>query len=195
MVRQIQAETNHYISFETLRTLTGRDYERLATLSAALPVVNPDPMDEEAWVRAALTTNLGIKAAQEQLNASRKDKRARLSDHLPTVDATVTRSNNNNGNPLTRSFSPEESTTIYGLQMTIPVFQGGRTTSRVREGSAKVEQAKEQLLNQQRTVVRNTRNLFKSVSTDVARVRARLKAIRLSQSALEATQTGYEVGT
>jgi outer membrane protein len=196
LVRQIQAETNHYISFETLRTLTGRDYERLATLSAQLPVVNPDPMDEEAWVRAALTTNLGIKAALEQLDASRKDKRARLSDHLPTVDATVTHSNNNNGNPLTRSFSPEESeTTIYGLQMTIPVFQGGRTTSRVREGSARVEQAKEQLLNQQRTVVRNTRNLYKSVSTDVARVRARLKAIRSSQSALEATQTGYEVGT
>jgi len=79
--------------------------------------------------------------------------------------------------------------------MTIPVFQGGRTTSRVRESSARVEQAKELLLEQQRTVVRNTRNLFKSVSTDVARVQARLKAIRSSQSALEATQTGYEVGT
>lgn len=196
LVRQIQAETNHYISFETLRTLTGRDYEELATLSGNLPVVNPDPMDEEAWVDAALATNLGIQAAMEQLNASRRDKKARLADHLPTVDATVTRSKNNNGNPLTRSFSPEETeTTIYGLQMTMPVFQGGRTTSRVRESSARVEQAKEQLLEQQRTVVRNTRNLFKSVSTDVARVRARLKAIRSSQSALEATQTGYEVGT
>ena len=31
--------------------------------------------------------------------------------------------------------------------------------------------------------------------TDVVRVRARLKAIRSSESALEATQTGYEVGT
>ncbi len=196
LVRQIQAETNHYISFETLRTLTGRDYEELATLSGNLPVVNPDPMDEEAWVNAALATNLGIQAAMEQLNASRRDQKARLADHLPTVDATVTRSKNNNGNPLTRSFSPEETeTTIYGLQMTMPVFQGGRTTSRVRESSARVEQAKEQLLEQQRTVVRNTRNLFKSVSTDVARVRARLKAIRSSQSALEATQTGYEVGT
>jgi outer membrane protein len=33
------------------------------------------------------------------------------------------------------------------------------------------------------------------VTTDVIRVRARLKAIRSAQSALEATQTGYEVGT
>lgn len=196
LVRQIQAETDHYISFETLRTLTGRDYDQLATLSESLPIVNPDPLDEEAWVAAALSANLGIKAALEQLSAAQQDKKARLSGHLPTVDATVTHSNNNNGNPLTRSFSPEESeTTIYGLQLNIPVFQGGRTTSQVREGSARVEQAKEQLLNQQRSVVRNTRSLYKSVTTDVARVQARLKSIRSAASALEATETGYEVGT
>lgn len=196
LVRQIQAETDHYISFETLRTLTGRDYNQLATLSESLPIVNPDPLDEEAWVTAALSSNLGIKAALEQLSAVQQDKKARLSGHLPTVEATITHSNNNNGNPLTRSFSPEESeTTIYGLQLNIPVFQGGRTTSQVREGSARVEQAKEQLLDQQRSVMRNTRSLYKSVTTDVARVQARLKSIRSAASALEATETGYEVGT
>ena len=42
LVRQIQAETDFYISFETLRTLTGRDYDELATLSEQLPIVNPD---------------------------------------------------------------------------------------------------------------------------------------------------------
>jgi len=196
LVRQIQAETDHYISFETLRTLTGRDYDQLATLSESLPIVNPDPLDEEAWVTAALSSNLGIKAALEQLSAVQQDKKARLSGHLPTVDATITHSNNNNGAQLNPSFSPEKTeTTIYGLQMNIPVFQGGRTTSQVREGSARVEQAKEQLLDQQRSVMRNTRSLYKSVTTDVARVQARLKSIRSAASALEATETGYEVGT
>jgi outer membrane protein len=153
-------------------------------------------MDEEAWVEAAMRSNLGIRAAMEQLSSARSDAKSRLSGHLPTVDATVTRSNNHNGNPLTQQFSPQETeTNIYGLEVTLPLFQGGRTTSRVREGNARVEQAREQLLNQRRTVVRNTRNLYQSVSTDVARVKARLKAIRSSQSALEATQTGYEVGT
>ena len=33
------------------------------------------------------------------------------------------------------------------------------------------------------------------MATDVVRVDARLKAIRSAQSALEATETGYEVGT
>ena len=196
LVRQIQAETDHYISFETLRTLTGRDYDELATLSEQLPIVDPEPLDEEAWVEAALRSNLAVRAAMEQLNSAKNDARSRLSDYAPTVDATVTHTSNNNGNPLTQQFSPAETeTTIYGLQVTMPIFQGGRTTSRMREGRARAEQAREQLLNQRRTVVRNTRNLYKSVSTDVARVNARLKAIRSAQSALEATQTGYEVGT
>lgn len=196
LVRQIQAETDHYISFETLRTLTGRDYDELATLSEMLPIVTPEPLDEEAWVEAALSSNLGVKAAIEQLAATRSDAKSRMSNYLPTVDATVTHSSNINGNPLTQQFSPEETeTTIYGLQVTLPIFQGGLTTSRMREGRARAEQSREQLLNQQRTVIRNTRNLYKSVSTDVARVKARSKAIRSAQSALEATQTGYEVGT
>jgi outer membrane protein len=198
LVRQIQSETDHYISFETLRTLTGRDYDSLATLSEQLPIVSPDPMDEESWVEAALRSNLGVRAAVEQLNAATNDSRSRLSDYAPTVDATVTRTNNHNGNPLTltQQFGiVETETTIYGLQVTLPIFQGGRTTSRMREGRARAEQAREQLLNQRRTVVRNTRSLYKSVATDVVRVKARLQAIRSAQSALEATQTGYEVGT
>ena len=77
----------------------------------------------------------------------------------------------------------------------MPLYQGGAIRSRVREANARVAQSQEQLLNQKRTVTRNIRNLFKSVVTDVVRVEARLKAIRSSQSALEATETGYEVGT
>ena len=57
------------------------------------------------------------------------------------------------------------------------------------------EQARQDLLNQQLTVTRDIRNLFQAVSTDVVRVAARNKAITSSQSALEGTQTGYEVGT
>ena len=45
------------------------------------------------------------------------------------------------------------------------------------------------------TVNRDTRNLFRRVQTDVIRVGARLKAIASAESALEATETGYEVGT
>ena len=42
---------------------------------------------------------------------------------------------------------------------------------------------------------KSTRSLFTAINTDVARVRARQRGIESSESALDATQTGYEVGT
>jgi outer membrane protein len=47
----------------------------------------------------------------------------------------------------------------------------------------------------ERQVAEATRILYTAVNTDVARVKARLRGIESSQSALDATQTGYEVGT
>ena len=77
----------------------------------------------------------------------------------------------------------------------MPLYTGGFNRARTKEASALRRQAEELLLNQQRTVTRDVRNLFQAVATDVVRVKARLKAIESSRSALEATETGYEVGT
>jgi len=198
VVRRIQAESDHDISFETLSTLTGRSYDKLARLSQSLPIVNPNPKDEEAWVGTAMSSNLGIKAAAAQLAAAKSDVRARRSDHLPTIDATATYAENVTGGQNFLGANAGDTTTentIYALQLSVPLYQGGVVRSRVREANARVTQSREQLLNQKRLVTRNTRNLFKSVATDVVRVDARLKAIRSAQSALEATETGYEVGT
>ena len=197
VVRRIQAESDHDISFETLITLTGRSYDQLARLSQTLPIVDPNPKDEEEWVTTALRSNLGIKAAAAQLAAARSNVRARRSDHLPTIDATATYADSVTGGQNFFGGAGDTTTenTIYALSLTVPLYQGGAVRSKVREANARVVQSQEQLLNQKRSVTRNTRNLFKSVATDVVRVEARLKAIRSSQSALEATETGYEVGT
>ena len=197
VVRRIQAESDHDISFETLITLTGRSYDQLARLSQTLPIVDPNPKDEEEWVTTALRSNLGIKAAAAQLAAARSNVRARRSDHLPTIDATATYADSVTGGQNFFGGAGDTTTenTIYALSLTVPLYQGGAVRSKVREANARVVQSQEQLLHQKRTVTRNTRNLFKSVATDVVRVEARLKAIRSSQSALEATETGYEVGT
>ncbi len=194
VVRRIQADGDHDIFFESLGTLTGISYEKLDRISEQLPIVNPSPADEAAWVEEALRSNLGILAAQEQLSAARRAVRARTSGHLPTIAATVTQVDQVTGAP---NFFGSDTTeqTVYALELNLPLFTGGFTRSRTKEAKALREQAQELLLNQQRTVTRDVRNLFQAVATDVVRVRARLKAITSSQSALEATETGYEVGT
>lgn len=192
-VRRIQAQGDFAIFFETLSTLTGISYERLNRLSDELPIVRPDPMDQEEWVRTALEQNLAVNAAHEQLVAARRNVRARFSDHLPTIDATVSHGNNTTGGA--EFLGSETESTVYGLRFNLPIYNGGGVRSRVRQASAQAEQAQEFLTAQQLQVTRDTRNLYISVATDVVRVRARLKAITSAKSALDATETGYEVGT
>jgi len=194
VVRRIQADGDHEIFFETLSTLTGISYDALDRLSHKLPIVDPDPTSEDEWVNAAMTTNLGIRAAQAQLTAARRNVRAQRSGHLPTIDATVTQSHAVTGSPNVFGADTTDAT-IYGLTLSLPIYSGGLTRSLTKQASAQAEQAAELLLNEQRIVTRDTRNLYQAVATDVVRVRARLKAIKSSQSALEATETGYEVGT
>lgn len=194
VVRQVQAEGDHNIFFESLGTLTGLTYTKLDRLSAKLPIVDPNPRDAAAWVEQAMHTNLGIRAAQEQLAAAQRTYRARASGHLPTIDATVTQVHSVTGAP---NFFGADTTeqTVYALQLNMPLYNGGLVRARTKEAGARKRQAQEFLLNQQRTVTRDVRNLYQAVSTDVVRVKARLKAITSSRSALEATETGYEVGT
>lgn len=194
VVRRIQADGDHDIFFQSLSTITGITYGELARLSEDLPIVNPSPMDETAWVEEAMQSNLDILAAQEQLSAARRNERARFAGHLPTVDATVTQVHSVTGAPNFFNADTTEQT-VYALELNLPLYTGGFTNSRRKEASALKRQAQELLLNQQRTVMRDVRNLYQAVSTDVVRVKARFKAIESSRSALEATQTGYEVGT
>jgi outer membrane protein len=192
-VRRIQAEGDHDIFFETLATLTGVKYQELARLSEELPVINPEPVDVEQWVATALEENPLVDSAKQQLAAAEQELKARISGHLPTIDAEVTyNSFTTHGNAF---FGDKTELSTYGLRLQMPIYQGGFTSSRVREARSRSMEAREFLRGRELVVERDTRNLLMRVVTDVQRVRARLRAIRSSESALEAIETGYEVGT
>jgi outer membrane protein len=192
-VRRIQAEGDQSIFFETLTTLTGSRYSQVDRLDESLPITNPEPTDQEEWVTTALSNNPSVLGARKQVDAAREDVRARQAGHLPFVDGTVTYNEFDTGG---RTFLANEThTTIYRLNLSLPIYQGGFTQSRVREARSRLLQSEEILRDTEWSVKRDTYNLLRAVATDVVRVAARIRAIKSAESALEATQTGYEVGT
>ena len=82
-----------------------------------------------------------------------------------------------------------------GLQVNIPIYSGGLTSSQVREAYSRLSQSEQRREGLRRQVVENTRNLHRAVNTDVEQVQARKQSIISNQSALEATEIGYQVGT
>ena len=82
-----------------------------------------------------------------------------------------------------------------GLQLNVPIFSGGLTSSQVRQSYEQLNQSEQSREQLRREVVQNTRNLYRAVTSDVQQVQARKQSVISNQSSLEATQIGYQVGT
>ncbi|PUA30491.1 MAG: secretion protein [Cellvibrio sp. 79] len=192
----LEARGNLGINYEALEVLTGKPEDKVAPLSPKFPVVNPEPANRANWVEFALTNNYNLKASKLEADASLQNARANRSNHLPTVGASLGYSDNETDG--IRS-SEDVDGTVDGSSVTIsvnvPIFEGGATTGRSRQAYALYTRAQELYNSTQRSVIQNARALHLSVETDVASVQARKQAIVSNQSALEATQSGYEVGT
>ena len=197
VVNRIQAEGNHDIFFEGLRTLTAEPVAEIDRLGDSLPIVDPVPSDEEEWVKTALASNFRIHASREALAATESDLRGQLSGHLPTVTASANYGASTGSQAFGSFVIPSQSSgqLSYSLNVNMPIFQGLRTHASVRQARFNVAQARQLLISDELTVSRDVRNLYRAVVTEVVRVAARAEAIKSSESALEATQTGYEVGT
>ena len=194
----LEARGSLGISFEALEVLTGKAENQIAPLSDKFPVVNPTPADRAEWVSFSLKNNYNLKAAKLRAQAAEDNASANRAGHYPTVNATLGYSkpdskgdNQFGGGP----FDTSSDQSSINVRLNVPIFSGGRTSSRTRQAVALELQAQEQFNSVERSTIQNTRALHLSVATDVARVQARKQAVLSNQSALDATQSGYEVGT
>ncbi|MEN5092816.1 TolC family outer membrane protein [Pseudomonas protegens] len=188
-------------AFEALITLTNRDYNSIQGIVHTLPVLAPTPNDAKAWVDTAAKQNLNLLASNYAVSAAEETLKQRKAGHAPTLDAVAQYKKGDNDalgfsnpNPLTRYGSDVEQRSI-GLQLNIPIYSGGLTSSQVRESYSRLSQTEQQRESLRRQVVENTRNLHRAVNTDVEQVQARRQSIISNQSAVEATEIGYQVGT
>lgn len=188
-------------AFQALVTLTNREYASIEGILHSLPVLEPTPNDAKAWVDTAAQQNLNLQASNYAVNAAEETLRRNKAGHAPTLDAVAQYQKGDNDNlrfSNTDALSPydgDAEQTSIGLQLNIPIYSGGLTSSQVREAYQRLNQSEQERESLRRKVVENTRNLHRAVNTDVETVQARRQSIISNQSALEATEIGYQVGT
>ena len=198
---RITAERQVDDALEALNSLTNTRYNALEGIRHSLPILAPTPTDASAWVDTAATQNLNLKASFYAVEAAEETLRQRKAGHAPTLDAVAQYKRGDNDalgfsnsaqGPGYRSDAEQRS---IGLQLNIPLYSGGAVRSQVRESTERLTQAEQQRESLRRAVVENTRTLFRAVNTDVETIQARRQSIISTQSALEATEIGYQVGT
>jgi outer membrane protein len=189
-------------AFQALVTLTNREYNSIEGIVHTLPVLTPTPNDAKAWVDTAAQQNLNLLASNYAVSAAEETLRQRKAGHAPTLDAVaqVEKGDNDalgftNPNFTGQAYHGNVEQRTIGVQLNIPIYSGGLTSSQVREAYSRLSQSEQRRESLRRQVVENTRNLHRAVNTDVEQVQARKQSIISNQSALEATEIGYQVGT
>ncbi len=201
----IQAKRALATAQELLRELTGEPFDKLAAPRDEMPLSSPDPANEEQWVAAALEQNLRVISARLATDIAKQDVRVARSGHLPSIDLVASRgdrelqgtevSRNAAGNITRGPGDQNQVTDSIGIQVTVPIYSGGATSSRVRQRVYLHRAARERLERTARETERATRDAYLGVLSEMARVQALRQALESSRTALQATEAGFEVGT
>nr|WP_298723984.1 TolC family outer membrane protein [uncultured Steroidobacter sp.] len=189
---------------ELLRELTGESFDTLATPVDDMPLVSPNPENEEQWVTRALEQNLAVISARLATDIAKQDVRVARAGHLPSIDLIASRGDQDiTGDQVGRnaggvSHAPADQTQksdTIGIQVTVPIYSGGFTSSRVRQTVYLHRAARERLERANRETERAARDAYLGVLSEISRVRALRQALESSRTALQATEAGFEVGT
>ncbi len=190
--QEIRALSDLVAAKDALREVVGTYYDQLSPLKADLALVRPQPESNDAWVDKAKLQNLRILAAQASAELARKEIARQRSGHYPTLDLNATTNYRDTG---AGSVPVERVDNAIGVELNIPVYQGGAVNSRTREAHSRFQEATEILQQEVRNAELETRNAFRGVLTDIAQVKALGKSLESTEVAVEAEEAGFEVGT
>jgi outer membrane protein len=178
-------------SWERLHEIINRRPSSLKPLIEQLPLVAPVPVDIEAWRSAAIEGNLELTAARAGTQAVKENIALQRSGHFPTLDI-VGSVGLTDTDKITGS---RTDTRTIGLQLNVPIFEGGAVNSRTRQAQFDFQEAQRNLDKTLRSVERQVKDAYRGVLTSMSQVEALHAAVVSSVSALEATEAGFEVGT
>lgn len=194
--QEIAASNDLEVKRYALRVIVGNDPGELNRLKPQAELKSPQPENMDQWVEAAEKGSFVVQAQQAAAEVAAKEVSRARAGHYPTLDAvanygkTDTASSPSNGGHA----SMESNTRNVGLQLNIPIFQGGLVNSKTREAVANRSAAESALEAARRSAALGARQSYLGVVNGLAQVRALDAALVSSKSALESNKLGYEVG-
>lgn len=192
--QEIATENDLDSAREALAVITGQYFTELAELSERMELVRPDPEEMSQWVETALQQNLSLVAAAASTEVAREQLERQRAGRYPTVNlqATHTYSDRSGGHNLS---DIESHDSVLGIQLQYDLYTGGRVSSAIRQAQRDLERSRSNLAGLRREVTQQTRDAYRGVLSGISQVKALQQAVVSAETALEATEAGYEVGT
>lgn len=190
--QEIAAASDLEVRQQVLQSLIGKDPGPLAAPRSGVQINPPAPNRLADWLSAAETQSLNVQIQQTLAEIASREVDKQRAAHYPTVHlfASQRKAKDFLGDPGMGDTEYNE----IGVQLNIPLFQGGLTSSRQREAAANRSAALSGLEAARRNASLATRQYYVGVNNGLAQINALKAALTSSQSALESNKLGYEVG-
>lgn len=193
LAQEIAAVNEHQIAKHAVQAITGETPQKLATVKADIKTNTLD-QSMDKWVEVATQNNLNIQIQQDALKLSEQEIERSKAGHLPTLDAVASYTDTYaNGSANGFGGSDLKNGTI-GLQLQIPLYQGGATSSLVRQAVLNKQKAQDDVQIARSQTELETQRAYLNLSSSIAQVKAFEQALISSQSQVDSTKLGYEVG-
>ncbi|MEO6365110.1 MAG: TolC family outer membrane protein [Luteimonas sp.] len=187
-------------AYQALVELTDAPVRNLKGLPDDFKPVLPVEQAAESWVNSAIETNPALIAKKFQVESSEANIGTARAGHWPSLYVSGGYGDQRSfGDSTSRGITfPSDSNNrgpSIGLTLSVPIFSGGAVQSQVRQAIAQRDVAQDELEQQKRALVRNTRNAYQTLVAGISEVEARRLAVFSARSAYDASQVGLEVGT
>ncbi len=190
VAREIVATNDVETAREELREITGKYHSKLNLLNTdRFSTVSPANKSAD-FVKKAEQYNIELQVAKVTLDIAEQQIDAAKLGHYPKLTLSASY-----GDSLNDSPAPRSDTTTIGLNFNVPIYTGGRTQAAVNQAQAFYVAASEDYEQSFRNVTKQVRTSYNQVISDIATYKALEQAVISAQSALQATEAGFEVGT
>ncbi|MEY3862618.1 MAG: hypothetical protein RIR60_984 [Pseudomonadota bacterium] len=194
VAQEIAALNELEIAKHAVQAITGQLPQRLANVKLQLKA-NEMGLSMASWQELAMLNNLNIQIQQDTAKLAEQEIARNQAGHLPTLDAVASYTNSYANGTVSRFGAGNElQVGSIGLQLQIPLYEGGAVSSRVRQAQLNKQRAQDDLTAVRRQTELDTQRAYLNLSTSIAQLKALDQAVISSQSQLDATQLGYQVG-
>ncbi|MBG6249246.1 MULTISPECIES: outer membrane channel protein TolC [Symbiopectobacterium] len=196
LANEVSARNTLDNALENLRQVSGNLYQRLAGLNITR-FSTEKPGAIATLLKDAESHNLSLLSARLSQDLAREQIRSAETGHMPTLDLTASSgvSNMRNSGANKTASEVDAGQNKICLSLTVPLYSGGATSSRVKQAQHSFVSASELLESAHRSVVQTVRSSFNNISASISSINAYKQAEVSAQSSLDAMEAGYQVGT
>jgi len=194
VAQEIITENVVELRLEQMREITGKYHGNISVLNTeSFSATRPSPVGVDNWLKIAEEMNLDLMVRNIAKEIAKEDISSARAGHLPTL--SLSGSYGRNDSDTNGINFPATDSNSIGITLNVPIYSGGAVNAQTAQARYRFVAASEDLELAYRSTVRSVRSAYNDVIAATSTIRALQQAVVSADSALKATEAGFDVGT